>query len=170
LLGVGEGGLLSKDGATGRSGSHELLLDEVLPPHVLSSWEPEACENLYGIPRERIEFIPWPVRRIAPGPSRRAGYVFASEAQPATGRRFSLLPKERRGHWSSFAPSMTQLVSHERMLGRATILTEIPFAHHDALMANASVYALTLSEMTVSSGQIRLTDAIGRMTPVVATK
>jgi glycosyltransferase involved in cell wall biosynthesis len=54
--------------------------------------------------------------------------------------------------------------------GRATVHVDIPAEAHHELVANASVYVLALAELSVSSGHIRLMEAVGAMTPVVATR
>jgi hypothetical protein len=52
--------------------------------------------------------------------------------------------------------------------GRARVLSEIPPAEHDRLLAGAAVYALALREDAPSAGHVRLMTATDAGTPVVA--
>jgi glycosyltransferase involved in cell wall biosynthesis len=53
--------------------------------------------------------------------------------------------------------------------GRATVLTDISLDYHFRLVQQASVYLLALRSFEVSSGQIRLSDAIRAGTPAVVS-
>ena len=156
----------------------------VLAAHVLSQWEIDACSDRYGIARQRIAFIPWPLASAPPlreqSRARRAlrltmelpeRYVMAS------GRAASdwptLFAAYERSDWDLVVVCRADeraLVTrlNARCRRPASVLCELEPAVHRLLVAEAQLYVLAPRELKVSSGHVRFMEALDSGTPVVA--
>ncbi len=141
--------------------------------HVLSAAERDSTAALYGIERERLRVVPWAWSRTAatsPSAAGRAGVL-------ASGRAAcdweTLFAAAKDAEWPLTVVCGEADGERVRVLnasGRATVLSEIPRADHDRLMASAALFAMPLHDDGLSSGQVRLQTATELGTPVIATR
>jgi hypothetical protein len=147
----------------------------LLLAHTLTAFERERYARLYGLPRERFAFVPWPLRfasdRLPPFmPDEKATVVCSGRAACDWETVF------RAAHSAAWqltvVCSAADLPRVERLnrCGRARVLSEISTDEHQALVSSAAVYILCLGETGASAGQVRLMTAVRSGTPVVATR
>ncbi|MCX2742205.1 glycosyltransferase [Pontibacter anaerobius] len=153
---------------------------------VLTLAEIDTYSALFGIPKERFSFIPWPLhfdqRRLnkssttATSISRDENGV-AQNYVMASGRANvdweTIFKVAENSDWPLLVVCTSkhlERVSKLNKQGRATVLHDIPQEEHDAYVKGATVYALCLEETFTSVGQVRLMNTIEQGVPVVATK
>lgn len=141
--------------------------------HVLSSWEGPRNAATFGVDPGRFVFLPWPL-------------VFADDALPpysgrgrrvlASGRTLCDWPTvfsaaDRQGWDLEVVCSANDrpLVDRLNASGIAKVRHDIPLQEHSDLLRNGAVYLLALEESYVSSGQMRVMDAVRSGTPLVAS-
>jgi glycosyltransferase involved in cell wall biosynthesis len=147
-----------------------MLRRTVSAAQVLSSWECDAYASRLGIPRERIRFIPAPLKPLEPGPIEREGYVISSGRAVCDWE--TLFQAAARADWPLVVVCGKEDAARVRKLNRASrarVYVEISPEEHQRLVAAASVYVAALHEAAVSSGQMRVMEAHRVLTPVVAT-
>lgn len=136
---------------------------------VTSRGEIEAVEQRFGVPRDRIRFVPYHTNVIDPefvGSS--DGPVFAG------GRNFrdyaSLVEATR-----SLQREVVIVCGHEHLRGvplgsHVRVLREIPYEEYMAELRRASVVVIPLSIENVPSGQVAILEAMGYGKPVITTR
>jgi hypothetical protein len=138
----------------------------------LTDWEVHRNASWFRVPADRMHLIPYPLRTEGDvlAPQSGTGGVMAS------GRAVCDWPtvfEAARGEdWPlTVVCGKRDLAQVNRLnaAGRATVLTDIPLDAHFDLIAASSVYLLALRRIEVSSGQIRLSDAVRAGTPIVAS-
>jgi glycosyltransferase involved in cell wall biosynthesis len=144
---------------------------------VMTEAEADAIARRYGIDRSRISVIRWSLAgsvgsAIArdPDPSA-APYVFSSGRAACDWE--TLFAAAEQSAWPLVVVCSSadeKRVATLNRSGRATILTEIPLAEHDRLLAQATVCAVVLREEGKSSGQVRLGTCIAAGVPAVVTE
>jgi hypothetical protein len=141
--------------------------------HVLSRWERERAATFFGLPATRVHFIPWPridqERPAWASEEERSGVLASGRAACDWPTVFATAAREP---WQlTVVCSRADLPEVETLNagGRATVLTDIPLEAHRRLMEQAQVYLLCLREADMSSGHIRVMDAVSSGTPVVAS-
>jgi hypothetical protein len=142
----------------------------VLRCQVLTKWEVERNARYFDIPRDRISLTPYPLRQGSdelPGSDGKSG-VFASGRAACDWP--TVFAAAGAGEWSlTVVCGRRDLAQVQRLNrdGRAIVLVDVSADEHARLMRSAMVYLLALRDRQVSSGQIRLSDAIRSGTPVV---
>lgn len=142
---------------------------------VLTAWEAEHYAAMFGVEPERFRFIPFqklhqsgalPRRQQALPPlvlaSGRAVCDWETLFRAASGSAWPLLVICRKRDLAR----IRRLNRH----GRAHVLCDVAREVHQRYLDAATVYVISLKEMLVSSGQVRLQDAVQAGVPVVATK
>jgi hypothetical protein len=145
----------------------------VIGAHVLSEPERERYSRLYGLPIERLYYIPFPLFRpdVPPLPDvLQIGGVVAS-GRALCDWELVFAAAEGRTWPLTVICSETDVerVDALNRAGRATRYTELTHVEHDQLVAGADVYVLAVREEATSAGHVRLRAAIENGTPVVAT-
>jgi hypothetical protein len=145
----------------------------VAAAHVLSEPERQRYAALYGLPVDRIFFIPFPLFRAHIPP---VAHIERVEGVVASGRAlcdWDLVFAAARGpSWPlTVICSDDDLVHVDRLNAdqRATRYCELAADRHDRLVAGADVYVLAVQEAATSAGHVRLRTAIENLSPVVAT-
>jgi hypothetical protein len=142
----------------------------VLGCQVLTQWEVERNARYFDVPHDRMYLTPYPLRQrtdefqevaaksgvLASG---RAACDWPTVFAAATGDDWPLTVVCGRRDLKE----VQRLNRH----GRATVHVDVPADEHARLMESAMIYLLALRDRHVSSGQIRLSDAVRSGTPVV---
>lgn len=145
----------------------------LLRGHALTTWEAHRNSEYFGLPHRRFVVVPWPLVRlddVLPTYDGRVGVVASGRAACDWPSVFRIADGES---WpltvvcSRDDESEVSRLNHGR---RATVLSEVPQDVHQRLVESAQVYLLSLRELEVSSGHIRLSGAARGGTPVVATR
>lgn len=147
-----------------------MLRQTVAGAQVLSSWERDACARLFGIPRERIRFIPLALTPPEPSLPRRAGHVISSGRAMCDWE--TLFKAAAEADWPLVVvcgKKDAKRVGKLNRAGRASVYVDISPEEHRRLVADAAVYVAALEERAVSSGQVRVMEAHRVLTPVVAS-
>jgi hypothetical protein len=144
--------------------------------HVLSSSERREYAARYRLAPDAVVLEPWPlcgpdIRRPAP-PRAGTRRVFAS-GRAACDWPTLFAAAERAGRvWELTVVCSTSDAPAVRNMNHvgARIEVDVPRQRHEELMAGSDVYVLALREEHISSGQVRLMNAIAAGVPVVATQ
>jgi len=142
---------------------------------VLTEWEKQKNAELFGVPLERLEYIPWPLSaegdELPPFDSKPENDMVLSSGRAVSDWETLFRAAEGR-QWpltvvcgKKDLPTINSLNRN----GRARVLNDIPFEEHHAILKEATVYVISLKETEGSSGQVRLSNAVRAGAPVVAT-
>lgn len=149
---------------------------------VLTSWEPAAYSELFGIPEGRLRHVPFPLSFSGSGfhldhGRDRAATLTGQGSVVSSGRAacdWDTLFEAARGRgWPLTVICARHDLAHVWSLnrdGRARVLTEIAAEDHQRELEAAAVYALCLEERGMSSGHVRLGNAAQAGVAVVATR
>ena len=161
---------------------HRILAKAVIGPamrrsvgalQTLTDWEHREFIRHYGLSDRIVHTIKWPLAGwVAPPHHRESAerYVFASGRTACDWE--TIFKAAEIGGWKlKIVCAAADRERVERLNGNvgAEILSEISLAHHDDMLAQATVYALCLQEQYKSSGQVRLAACISAGVPVVAS-
>jgi len=161
---------------------HRILAKAVLGPamrrsvgalQTLTDWERREFIRHYGLSQDTVRTIKWPLAGWLAPPrhgERAERYVFASGRAACDWE--TIFKAAEIGGWKLkivCAGKDRERVERLNRDVRAEILSEIPQARHDDMLAQATVYALCLQEQYKSSGQVRLAACISAGVPVVAS-
>jgi hypothetical protein len=145
--------------------------------HVLSTAEVQRYRSRYKLAGSVVFFAPWPLRLLGedPKPPRHmsgARRVVASGRAACDWATLFAAARLADPPWELTvicgAADATSVAGLNDI--SATVLVDVSPEDHDAAVAQANVYVLSLSESHASSGQIRLMTAIHLAVPVVATQ
>lgn len=177
--------VVSRDDWKGRL--YRLFVRAVLGPamrrtltfmHVMTEYERARFVRLYGLDREVVQVIPWPLLgwtqasgSASSRPGRDGDYVFSSGRASCDWP--TLFAAARDQGWRLVVvcsrSDLALVQSLDEGVG-ARILSEISKDEHDRLLAGAAVCVVSLREDHKSSGQVRLGAAIELDVPVVASE
>ena len=141
---------------------------------VLTEFERDTYPRRLGVANERLVHVPWGLRRH---PAERLPARDPAGPVVSAGRAHvdweTLFAAAAGGDWPLVAVCSRD--DHERVLRlaartRATVHCELPHDDYVALLAKASVIAISMREREVSQGHIRLMEANDAGLPVVATR
>jgi hypothetical protein len=143
--------------------------------HVLTVWEKEHYAARYDMPVDRFVCVPWFLRwekDIFPAGSDRRDSSVVSSGRVACDWE-TLFRAARDRNWNLTVICSRYDLARVEALGcfqNVRILSEISREEHQRYVENAAIYVLCLQEEEMSSGQVRLMDAVRGGTPVVATR
>lgn len=151
-----------------------VLRSSLARAHALSSWEPRRNAELFGVDPVRFVFLPWPLSFDGdelPAYSSRGRRVLAS------GRSLCDWPTvfaaaEDQAWDLEIVCTKDDLPKVNRLntVAAAQVRHDIPLQEHRDLVGEVAVYLLALEEAEVSSGQIRVMDAVRGGTPLAAAR
>jgi glycosyltransferase involved in cell wall biosynthesis len=146
----------------------------LLLAHTLTAFERERYARLYGLPRDQLAFVPWPLRfasdRLPPlMPDENATVLCSGRAACDWETVFRAAQSAAWPLTVVCSASDLPRVERLNLCGRARVLSEISADEHQTLVSTAAVYILCLRETDASAGQVRLMTAVRSGTPVVAT-
>jgi Glycosyl transferases group 1 len=142
--------------------------------HALSSWEVRGNAEMFDVDERRFKFVPFTrvlTRDEIPPYRDRGRRVLASGRSlcdwptvfaAATGQGWDLE--------IVCSSEDLPLVKRLNVDGVAKVRHDIPLQRHREMLKRFAVYFLALEEAEVSCGQIRVMDAVGGGTPVVASR
>ncbi len=148
----------------------------VLAMQTMTENERAQFSDRYGVARERIVSIKWPLHYypIVPEPREVSGlpdrYVFSSGRSSCDWP--TVISASRLGNWPLLivcAGKDLELVNTLNSDGHAIVLSDIPESHHNYLMSKAQVNVISLQEKGTSTGHIRLGTSIALNVATVAT-
>ncbi|MFA5801779.1 MAG: glycosyltransferase [Thermoleophilia bacterium] len=147
----------------------------MLVGQVLTEWELDRYEALFSIPRERLVYIPWPLRaasdELPPFDYMDNSDMVVSSGRPACDWETLFEASEGRPWPLTVVCGAKDLgrIQNLNRDGRARVLSDISYAEHGALLKQAAVYVISMKETEGSAGQVRFSDAVRAGAPVVAT-
>jgi glycosyltransferase involved in cell wall biosynthesis len=130
---------------------------------------------MFGVPAARFQCIPWPLSdgtiRLPPAPVIEAGGVVSSGHASCDWQTLFEAAEGRVWPLTVIICGKRDLELVQRLnrAGRARVLCDVSREEHQRYVASATVYVLSLSEKAISSGHIRMMNAISAGTPIVAT-
>lgn|GEM_PF-3637929 len=151
--------------------------------HVLTDGEIEKYKDLFGVPKERFCFIPWPLhfdeQKSSDSPKSNdndSKQVKISNYVMASGRANvdweTIFEVAEKSDWPFLAVCNSLNLERVNKLNknnRAIVLHDISLEEHGKYVKGATVYALCLSETNTGVGHIRLMNTIEHGVPVVAS-
>jgi glycosyltransferase involved in cell wall biosynthesis len=142
--------------------------------HVLTDWERQHYSNLFGVDVNRFTYIPFPQRELKdelPLKSTNGTFRVVSSGRYACDWETLFKAAEGRDWALTVVCSPADLPRVQRLnsTGKARILHDLSDEAYHATIRSASVYVLCLKELEVSSGHMRVRDAIRAGSPIVAT-
>ncbi len=151
---------------------------------VLTLKEIETYSKLFGVPKERFSFIPWPLhfdhkKKQIPAQinADSLNRVEMSNYVMASGRANvdweTIFEVAETSDWPFLAVCSSQHLERVNRLNKnkkAIVLHDISQEEHGKYVRGATVYALCIIETNTSVGHIRLMNTIEQGVPVVATQ
>ncbi|QVL50094.1 MAG: glycosyltransferase [Thiocapsa sp.] len=147
----------------------------LLAAHVLTEGERLLYSERFGVAQERFFCLPWPLKRAEdPTPAFRRAAI---KSVVSSGRMFcdwvTLLKAAEGADWDLTiicAEEARPVVEVMAQRVGARVLSNVSLEEHQQLLARANVYVISLHEAHISSGQIRVMNAVRAGVPIVATK
>lgn len=141
---------------------------------VLTAWESAHYARMYDLPPERFRFIPFQKAQtggVLPKRAHSSQLIVLSSGRAACDWE-TLFKAANASAWSLTVICRKRDLRHINRLnrdGRAQVLCDVSKEIHQRCLEAATVYVISLQELLVSSGQVRLQDAVQAGIPVVAT-
>ena len=139
---------------------------------VLSSWEGTRNAQMFGVSADRFAFIPWPLTLAT---DLLPDYEGRDRRVLTTGRALcdwpTVFAAAEGQDWDLeivCSAEQRPLIDQLKTESHATIREDLALDECRALSGQVAVYLLAIPESEVSSGQIRVMDAIRGGTPLVA--
>jgi hypothetical protein len=145
----------------------------VLRCQVLTRWEAGRNSAYFGVAEEMMTITRYPLRQAADATPPRSDVRGVLASGRAACDWDTVFAAAELGDWP-----LTVICGHRDLprlhqlnrRRRAEILVDVSLTEHEARMRGAQVYLLALRDHQVSSGQIRLSDAVRAGTPAVVAR
>jgi glycosyltransferase involved in cell wall biosynthesis len=151
--------------------------------HVLTAGEIEKYSDFFGVPKERFNFIPWPLHfdqqmsgDFPKSNDHESNHVKISNYVMTSGRANvdweTIFEVAEKSDWPFVAVCNSlnlERVNRLNKNNRAIVLHDISAEEHGKYLKGATVYALCVSETNTGVGHIRLMNTIEHGVPVVAS-
>lgn len=142
---------------------------------VLTNWERAHYAQMLDVDVNRMFYIPYPLRNKNDelAVKLRTGELTVLSSGRAACDWETLFKAAEEASWHLTVICGKRDLHRVQKLNqrqRVHVMSEIPFEEHERAMRDAAVYVLCLRDQEISSGHIRIKDAIRAGTPVVASK
>lgn len=146
----------------------------MIAAQVMAAMEPEYYSKMFRLPASMFHFIPLPLieDNVQTGNYDRCNNMVFASGRAACDWE-TLVRAAEGSSWSLHivcSKHDRKRVDQLNHNGRFHVKSEIPASEHSRMMAEAAVYVLALRPRPISTGQIRMRNAISAGTPIVCTR